>query len=202
MLWIVKSESRVSVSDWCLGPMLRLARDEPDVRFDRERALLDISKNILDNANRGGGTQLDLVFKQANLGPGELSSLQRMWGAPARRIYCFRKPSSYMPSAMKKFPRTPLAVLQQHYVRAARQYHEIGGDPFEYDSRNTEEDYRRFLAPLSLRDPLPIALHYGETETDKDTTVEMWNAYHELRARVPSAVADSAVVRNCGGADR
>ncbi len=104
MTSILASRSRLFLSDWGLGPMLRLTHDLPYVRFDRERALRDISRNLLENAYQGQGQALELLCKEATLEGWQYEALTKMWGDPERRIFCFREPASYMVRRCGSFP--------------------------------------------------------------------------------------------------
>lgn len=144
--------ARLTVSDWGLGDMLKLVPDHPHIRLDRARALRDISRNILDNADAGGGTTLDLVFKQASLYRPEYERLVEMWGEPSRTVFCFREPEGYMASAARKFTDShTIGHLQAEYVTLLRNYPRIGGDRFEYSETLRTRDYIEFLRPLPIR---------------------------------------------------
>lgn len=182
MLRTVASRSRLYVSDWCLGNMLQLSADYDYVRFDRARALTDISRNVLRNAYAGGGRQLDLAFKQANLRAHEYESLVRMWGEPERVIFCFREPAGYIASAMKKFPAVTVGGLQNIYVAAMKTFGSVGGEAFEYHEGLVGDDYRRFLPSLRLREGA-VKFRYKGVRLEEYTTEAMWEAYSQMAGR-------------------
>jgi len=183
MLRTIASRSRLYVSDWCLGNMLQLSADYDYVRFDRARALNDISRNLLNNAYAGGGQTLDLAFKQANFRAYEYEPLTRMWGAPERVIFCFREPGGYIASAIKKFPAVSIDGLQKMYVAAMKTFETVGGDSFEYHDGLTGDDYRRFMPSLDLHDGA-VKFRYGGERLEEHTTDAMWDAYNRLSGRI------------------
>lgn len=171
------------VGDWGLSSLLRLTPEYPYITFDHDRALRDISNNILDNACAGGGTKLDLVFKQAGIEVHEYQALVRMWGPPARVIFCVREPSGYIASAVKKFPYFTLSYLQDAYVGALARYEEIGGDIFEYSDSLTTQHYMDFLSPLIAADSIKEQLRFKGGYDAMSVTDDMWSAYHVFKNR-------------------
>ncbi len=189
MEWI-KTCSTLWVSDWSLGilfepiPRWLAFRSDPAhgfIAFDHARFLRDLSRNILDNAYTGGGNQLDLLYKQANMRPNEHHTLVQMWGPPQRAIFCLREPSGYMASAARKFAHASREQLQRMYIRSVEGYQEIGGDLFEYGPGLSDSDYVAFLQPLDFeRKRLPAFRFRGAQDHDS-TSEEMWQAYHRAK---------------------
>ncbi len=179
---LIVSCSKKWISDWGLGNMLRLTSDFKYVRFDKARARRDIANNILDNAYPGGGDQLDFSFKQANLAYNEYEETTRMWGMPKRKIFCFRDPSGYMVSAMKKWPDVPMAILQRAYMETLQNYEDIGGDIFEYGPTVTLEDYLTFLKPLNI-DGNKFKFTYKGKSDMALTTEEIWEVYENFKRK-------------------
>ncbi|MEA3187834.1 MAG: hypothetical protein QOD99_1664 [Chthoniobacter sp.] len=177
----VRGCARRYLNDWGLDDLLKLTPDLPYIRFDKERALRDICDNILENAYPGGGTQLDLSFKQAFLSLNAFAALQKMWGPPTRIIYTLREPESYMASAVQKFPNSPLTHLQQSYVSNLKNYEKLGGDIFEFGPEVTAEDYRTFLKPLRLPDKME-AVEYKGRLAPEHVTAEMREGYAAFKA--------------------
>ncbi|MBS1212668.1 MAG: hypothetical protein H6R26_1285, partial [Proteobacteria bacterium] len=175
--------SYLYISDWGLSAILNPLPDHRYIRFDSAKFTRDVSNNILDNAHRGGGNQIDLVYKQAGLGLQEYAMLVRMWGRPARIVFCLREPSAYIASARRHFASFPLAELQQCYIRALNTYDSIKGDIFEYDPGLDLADYIEFLHPLELhaRAAEPFSPH-GAQLPDA-VTPEMWSAYSDFKHR-------------------
>jgi hypothetical protein len=192
MTELIEACSSLWASDWGLGVFLAGLQEWLELRslpiheyitFDAERLLRDLSWNILDNAYRGRGTDLDLVYKEAALKPEEYLLLTRMWGAPERVIFCLREPAGYMASAIRKFPLATLETLQASYVEALQCYLKVGGDIFAYSADHSLADYVEFLAPLDLaRRELPAFLYTG-TQAPEETSAEMWRAYHQVKDR-------------------
>jgi hypothetical protein len=190
---MVKACSTLHVSDWGLAPVLNpipewlryfSAKDFDYIRFDYERFLNDISSNILDNAYTGNGVQLDLVYKQATLGPGEYETLVRMWGPPERAIFCIREPAGYIASARKKFIYDSVERLQRVYVDSIDSYRHIRGDIFDYTPELTVSDYTSFLQPLSFEGKRLPRFRFKGEQDHENTTEEMWNAYLEAKVLV------------------
>jgi hypothetical protein len=189
MEW-VKTCSSLWVSDWSLGilfepiPRWLAFRSEPAhdfIAFDHARFLKDLSRNILDNANTGDGSQLDLLYKQANMRPNEYHTLVQMWGPPKRTIFCLREPSGYIASATRKFAHASREQLQRMYTRSVESHLEIGGDLFEYSPELSVADYIAFLQPLNFeRTRLPMFRFRG-TQDHGSTSEEMWRAYHRAK---------------------
>lgn len=190
MLRLAKSCSVLYVSDWGLGPVLdpvpdwlndRSASAFDYIRFDYKRFLKDISNNILDNAYLGNGIQLDLVYKQATLGPNQYQVFVRMWGPPARAIFCIREPAAYIASAVKKFIYDSVERLQQVYIDSMDSYLHIKGDMFEYTPELHVSDYTSFLEPLNLEGKRLVPFRYGGEPDHEHVTEEMWSAYYRAK---------------------
>lgn len=188
---LAKSCAKLWTGDWRLGEFLvgieawREVRALPaheHIEFDYSRLLRDVSRNIMDNAYSGDGSQIDFVYKQAALRPKEFKTLVAMWGPPERLIFCLREPAGFIASASKKFPRRTVENLQQHYVMCLNQYAQIGGDIVEYNPDLSLDDYIDFLQPLDFtKVELPSFRFKGEQEQE-NTTQEMWDAYHKIKA--------------------
>jgi hypothetical protein len=177
------------VSDWGLAPALdpipawlqySSAKDFDYIRFDYERFLKDISRNILGNAYLGDGRQLDLAYKQATLGPSEYETLVRMWGPPERAIFCIREPAGYMASARKKFVYDTIERLQQVYIDSIDSYLHIKGDIFDYTPGLSASDYTSFLQPLSFDGKELPPFDFRGEQDHENVTKEMRDAYIEI----------------------
>lgn len=190
MMRLIKTCATLYIADWGLGAILgptrrwlefRSAPEHDYITFDPDRFLKDISSNILDNAYAGDGSQIDLVYKQAGLGPDEYQTLVEMWGPPQRTIFCLRQPSGYLASATKKFVHGSLQRHQDVYVNCMKDYDKIGGDVFEYTSELSVADYIPFLRPLNLEGRrLPPFRYQGELD-EENTSEEMWSVYHRVK---------------------
>ena len=187
---LIRACTVLCVSDWGLAPVLNTVpgwlkiRSAPDfgyIRFDYGRFLKDISNNILDNAYDGHGSQVDLVYKQATLGPNEYEVLVKMWGEPARIIFCLRKPAGYIASAVKKFVYDSVEHLQQVYVDSVDSYLQIKGDVFEYAQDLTVADYTFFLQPLNFEGKRLAPFRHTGEQKHEHTTEDMWSAYHRAK---------------------
>lgn len=183
---ILISCAALHVSDWGLAPVLkpipdwleiRASKDFGYIRFDYQRFLSDISRNILDNAYLGSGDQLDLVYKQATLRPSEYETLISMWGQPERAIFCIREPAGYMASAKRKFIYDTVERLQQVYIDSVASYSRIRGDLFEYGPELTVSDYTSFLQPLSFEGKRLPPFRFTGVEDLEDTNETMRNSY-------------------------
>ena len=185
LLRLAAWHSKHYVSDWGLGRMLQLTPRDAHIRFDRARALRDISHNVLANAPRGSGRVLDLVFKQADLAGEDYQPLVEMWGPPQRTLFCFREPAACMASAIRKFPDVDLRELQQGYIRSFDVYRAVGGEPFEYHSGLGLDDYARLLAPLEVGSH--FRFHYQGTSAPEHVTPEMHRAWEDFRRELAEA---------------
>ena len=192
---LIRTCSVLCVSDWGLAPILspvpdwlktRSAPDFAYIRFDYRRFLKDMSNNILDNAYGGHGTQLDLVYKQATLDPSEYQALVKMWGAPARTIFCLREPAGYIASAVKKFVYDSVEHLQQVYIDSVDSYLQIKGDVFEYTSDLTVSDYTSFLQPLNFAGKRLVPFRHNGAQEHEHATEGMWSAYRRVQELVAS----------------
>ena len=195
MFRLIGTCSVLCVSDWGLARVLdpipgwlkiRSAPDFAYIRFDYGRFLKDISNNILDNAYGGHGIQLDLVYKQATLGPNEYQVLVKMWGEPARTIFCLREPAGYIVSAVKKFIYDSVEHLQQVYINSVDSYLQIKGDVFEYTPDLTVSDYTSFLQPLDFEGKRLVPFRHRGEQAHEHVTEDMWSAYHRIRELVVS----------------
>jgi hypothetical protein len=184
MVNLVGRRAQLKVSDWCLGHMLRLTPPFDYVRFDNDRALGDISDNILDNAARGPHHDIDLAFKQCQLEYPEYERLIQMWGRPERIIFCYRQPAACIASSTKHFSgdlHVSIARLQERYVQQFECYKQIGGDPFEYGPQCGLEGYLDFLEPLPIEASSCKPFLYQGEDNDEFTTTEMWNAFNDFK---------------------
>jgi len=182
MYRIVTHWARLGVSDWCLRDILKLVPERPYIRFDKKRALRDISSNILDNAHHCGGRHLDFVFKQACLAESEFARLVEMWGKPQRIIFCLREPAAYMASASRRWPEWPVEYLRSMYIDTLTAYEKIGGDIFEYHPGLTIEDYISFV---NLPKPVNINEKFTckESRNPEPADPEMLAAYEDFRKK-------------------
>jgi hypothetical protein len=190
MMRLIKTCSRLYVSDWGLGTILERIPDWLQFRshpvhdyitFDPDRLLQGISSNILDNAYAGDGDQLDLVYKQAGMPPREVQTLSRMWGPPERIIFCLREPAGYMASSAKKFARGSRERRQEVYVHSADSYLEVGGEVFEYTPELELSDYLAFLEPLNFEGKRLPPFGYRGEQDHEAVSEEMWRAYHHIK---------------------
>lgn len=179
MVDMIASKARLKISDWTLYQMLKLTPGSSYIHFDRDRALRDISHNLLDNAERiEPKGDLDLIFKQADMEPHEYTMLVKMWGEPERKIFCFRQPAGYIASAEKLFSEMlTVSQMQELYVMSFDHYKVVGGEPFEYGSHLSLDDYLQFLKPLAIRREDCKPFRYKGEDKDEFTTEAMWNAY-------------------------
>jgi hypothetical protein len=190
MLRIVSACSALYVGDWGLAPILdpvpdwlesRSASAFDYIRFNYERLLRDISNNILDNAYLGEGNQLDLVYKQAALGSNQYQVFVKMWGRPARTIFCLREPTGYIASAVRKFIYDSVERLQEVYIDSINSYLQIGGDIFEYTPDLSVSDYISFLQPLNFKGKCLPPFQYKGEQDHEHVTDEMWSAYYRVK---------------------
>ena len=135
----------------------------------------------MDNTFPGTGTRLDMVYKQATLGPGEYQALSEMWGAPERAIFCFREPAGYIVSAASKFIYDTVGYLQELYVRLMNSYWEIGGDVFEYTPELTISDYFSFLDPRDFEGKWTPPFQFEGQQDHENTTSKMYDAYNRVK---------------------
>lgn len=182
MMRAIGANARLRVGDWGLRHGLGLPPDLPHVRFDRDRARADVSRNVLTNAPSGGGRALDLVYKSAQLRPDELDALVEMWGPPARTIFCVREPAGYLASAVRKFPDVDVQAFRDEYLADLATYEVLGGDLFVYRPDLDTDDYRRFLVPLELPDDPDLRFTYRGSRADELVTPEMVAAFERVTA--------------------
>lgn len=184
MKQLVAEVARREVSDWGLGPLL-VGPLGSNARLDVDALRRWLSGRILRDAAPGGGTELDVVYKQANLTVEEHAALVDMWGPPRRTVFCFREPGAFLASARAKFPDVAVQQLrEQNYLATARTYEVIGGEAFVYGPGVELEDYLRFLAPLPVRGRTPI--EYRGSRSPELATPAMWEAFERVRERAGS----------------
>lgn len=188
MMHLLGENARLRIGDWGLRHGLGLPPDFPHVRFDRDRARADLSRNVLTNAPRGGGKAIDLVYKSAQLRPDEYAALVEMWGPPARKIFCVREPSGYLASAVRKFPDVDVRSFRDEYVDDMTTYEQLGGDLFVYHPGLTQADYRAFLAPLEVPDDPRHRFEYRGRTADELVTPEMVEAFERVTGVVRAEV--------------
>ncbi len=186
----ISLDSKRMISDWRLANLLELVARPLEfehkkikreyIRFDLNRALKDISNNLLESAHIGHGNYLDLVYKQAGMDILNCyESLVSMWGEPERKIFCYREPKGYMGSALKKFTHLTIKELRHNYIQCLSLYFILGGDVFEYKRDLTEYDYVQFLSPLCIEKDIE-SFNYSLNESENVTT-KMLSAYLRIK---------------------
>lgn len=179
---MLAANAQIQISDWGLGPVLEGPPEQSRIRIDRPRLWADVCANAIDNARRGEGSALDVAYKSAEMRLPEYTALRHVWGEPERRILCFREPSSYIASAVEKFPERSLEELQKSYIDSLQTYREIGGDAFEYHPGLSNADYAALISPLEAPDDARNAFRYTGKAAPDMVTEAMHAAYIELRA--------------------
>lgn len=178
---VLATTSRRFVGDWGLegaivGPL------GPASRIDHDRWRRMATREVLRSAAPGGGTTFDLVYKQANLRAPEYEALVSTWGPPRRTIFCLRDPSSFLASAVRKFPEVDVELQRAHsYLGTLAEYARIGGDVFLYGPGVTSGHYVDFLAPAPVA-RVPV-VYKGHTADDL-ATPEMWEAFRSMLSKV------------------
>lgn len=182
MTRFLSNVSHKVISDWGLASLLRAAANTDSSKHNVQILLHHLSENLLDNADPGKGDQIELVFKQAGLSPAEFEILTLLWGKPAKSIFCFRTPDEFIRSALIKFPNVPLRKLQAGYETQLDRFKKIGGDLFEYNSNLLIDDYKIFLAPLSITNPSEPFRYTGNPSPEHVTPL-MWEVYKTLKVK-------------------
>lgn len=101
---------------------------------------------------------IDLVIKQAALRVNDYELLCQFFGAPQRKIFCIREPSSYCISHLKKFNKPE--NVHNDYERAIAAYDKIGGEIVDYSSSLDLHAYEKIL--FGKVQNIPIKLKYKE----------------------------------------
>jgi hypothetical protein len=171
------------VSDWHLSGLLGFTPEHAYIKLDRDRALRDLSANVLDNSMVFHGTQLDLVFKQTSMAEHEYRMLVRMWGDPSRKIFCIREPAGYAASVVQKFPDWALSRVQSGYIRAFTTYQAIGGDIFEYSESLSIEPYIEFLSPTVSARKVKERFQFRGSYRPELVSEEMRHAYRAFKRK-------------------
>lgn len=179
MKQLVAETARREVSDWGLGPVA-IGPVGANSRLDLTKFRRLLARQVLADATRGGGTTLDLVYKQANLTVEEHAAVTDIWGPPRRTIFCFREPAAFLASAQAKFPDVEVQQLRErNYLATVETFERIGGDVFVYGPGAGLEDYLRFLAPLPVVGRTPV--EYRGSRAPELATPAMWDVFERIR---------------------
>ena len=157
--------------------------------LDHQRYLSDLSGNILDNARRGGGRSIDLVFKQANSTVAEYTQLVAMFGEPQRKLFCMRNPAGYIASATKKFEGAKIEQLRRKYTASYEMYEKVGGDVLEYGPDLDARHIMNYLEEAGFQmnnktEDLLTEFKYSGSQSDELVTQPMRNVYNEFLSKI------------------
>lgn len=140
-------KARLGIGDWDLSAFQVAidsykTKDYVDLNFDE--LVEDIRTNILRNAPPGGGSEFDLIVKQINTNRKEYDFLVRLFGCEAQeKIFCYREPNGWLPSAMKKFDLKEKEA-QELYIKCLSSYDDIGGFKVDYQDLPFNGDLKKF----------------------------------------------------------
>lgn len=184
MLGLFNSNALKFASDPGLARVLHQA--DLVVGLDLESYLSHLSDNIYENARKGWGQQIDMIYKQANSSIKEYRFLVSMFGPPARSLFCMRAPGGYMASAIKKFGDHP-ARLRDTYIKSFALYEETGGDILHYGPHLTRENVASYLEAINFpRNAITSerlnTFRYTGTDDEKRGSPEMHTAYRKCIA--------------------
>lgn len=140
--------SRRGCGDWMLyefaEPFIK-AKNRQRSRLDMDKMFVDFKKNLMKNANIGGGNRIDIVIKQANGTPQEVDFLSKVFGSePVEKVFAAREPHGWWLSAKKKFGHSDAEMLS-NYRYGLQSFSKLGGTPILYGP-----DMPRVLAQISL----------------------------------------------------
>jgi hypothetical protein len=173
--------SKRGIGDWelkCLLPGMDEIAKSGWIDFNLDRFSQDISRNVLDFSPPGGGNVFDITVKQIRTNKAEYELYTSMFGCePQIRIFLFREPDSWMPSAIKKYgiSEEECASLYKESLEA---YDSIGGYVIEYNNN--------LPAKLQLL-PCFSGKAIGEFNEPKRqygrASESIWTLYEEFRKR-------------------
>lgn len=128
--------SRCGYGDWELkefATAINNATDRDWVALGRQQFMDDLRVNLLGNAHLGGGSSFDIAVKQISTHRIEFDFLVELFGQePEERVFLFRAPEYFVPSAMKKFE-IDQEEAERMYCAAIDSYDEIGGKKVVYE---------------------------------------------------------------------
>ncbi len=125
-------------------PFLR-AKCRERSRLNMDKMFADFRKNLLKNANVGGGNRIDIVIKQATGTSQEVDFLSEVFGSkPVEKVFVAREPHGWWLSSKKKFGHSDQEMLS-HYRCGLQSFSELGGIPILYG-----QDMPKALAQIPL----------------------------------------------------
>lgn len=171
--------ARCGIGDWELGEFfhfIRRTREREHVMLDTARAMGELRDNVLDNAQVGGGKKLDIVVKQIDTSEEEFLHLQELFGGPPKeKLFLFREPSGWLPSAKKKFDIGEEEAIEL-YERSLATYEKIGGQKLEY-----EDGMEKELTELALLQNVSLAPFEVSQKKKEEVPERLRAAYDAIR---------------------
>lgn len=129
-------QAKAGIGDWDLREIQRAINyyeHSSYIALNTKLMVQQTKENIIRNAPPGGGNRYDLIVKQIDTNQRELDFLIRLFGKePEFKLFCFREPNGWLPSAKKKFNISD-AEAELLYQRCFNSFSEIGGLCIEYD---------------------------------------------------------------------
>lgn len=128
--------SRCGYGDWELkefAAAINNASEREWVALNRQQFIDDLRINLLGSAHLGGGSNYDIAVKQISTNKMEFDFLVELFGQePSHRIFMYRDPVYFVPSAIKKF-QVDQEEAEQMYCDAILSFQAIGGTKVEYE---------------------------------------------------------------------
>lgn len=127
--------SRRGCGDWMLfefAEPFKKAKNRQRSKLNMNSMFTHFRKNLLRNANVGGGTSIDIIIKQATGRKIEVDFLSEIFkSAPKEKVFVYREPHGWWLSAKKKFNFSDEEMLI-NYRNGLSSFFEIGGTPICY----------------------------------------------------------------------
>jgi hypothetical protein len=127
--------SKLGISDYDLGTWLPVI-DHIDtsgyIPIDTNNIRSFIKEQMVNHGAPGGGNKYDFIVKQVNTDAKEFQFLCELMGSePKEKYFLYREPTSWLPSAMKKYSISSVEA-EVIYRNSLASYHKIGGCIIEY----------------------------------------------------------------------
>ena len=121
------------------------AKNRQRSNLDMTRMYAEFRKNLLKNANVGGGYSIDITVKQATGRAIEVDFLSEVFKSePVEKIFVAREPHGWWSSAKKKFNFSDSDMIT-NYRNGLQSFFDLGGVPILYGA-----DMPQQLADISL----------------------------------------------------
>lgn len=167
--------AKAGIGDWEIKEFAHAitnAENREWVALDTKKLIDSLRENLLENAHVGGGNKIDIVAKQISTNKEEFEFYREMFQSePQTKLFMFREPDGWLPSAMEKFNITENEAIEV-YKNALAGYNNIQGNIIEYNETLPEQMGKLDLLKNCQLDPFEI-----KRKAEKGAPEELQGAY-------------------------